>query len=172
MKTLLLLSLFALSTQGAFSQEGQPAELLLQNALSLAKKEHKNVFVWFTSTWCGPCKDLKKSIYDVYNIDFFDKNYVLLPIYSNEFGAKKSLENPGGRDLLKRYNGDTTGIPYWFILNTDGKKLHGAVGYSYDDDYLKGFMQVLKKTSKLNDRELQLILERIKQVSRLTREDD
>ncbi|MEO6290523.1 MAG: thioredoxin family protein [Ginsengibacter sp.] len=170
-KTLTALVALLFSFYG-FSQNGRPAKELFQEASNKATKEHKNIFIIFTATWCGPCKYLKLGLYDVYNISYFEKNYVMLELYSHEIGDKISSENYGADSILAKYKGDTTAIPYWLILAPNGKKLHGELGFSNYPEELQKFIKVLKKTSHLSGQELQLIYDRFRQVSKFVPVDE
>ncbi|GAB2813366.1 thioredoxin family protein [Ferruginibacter profundus] len=167
MKSIFLIVVVLLFYTNGFSQNGQPASELFQAALTKATKEHKNVFILFTATWCGPCNYLKRGLYDVYNVQFFEKNYVLLELYDHELGAKKVLENHGSDSILAQYKGDTTAVPYWLILNATGKKLYGESGFSNYPKDLTRFIKALKATSHLKDNELQMIYDRFVQVARI-----
>ncbi|MGG9962309.1 thioredoxin family protein [Ferruginibacter sp. SUN106] len=166
MKSILLILIAFMFCFYGFGQNGQPANELFQAALTKAKKEHKNVFIIFTATWCGPCNYLKRGLYDVYNVQFFEKNYVILELYNHELGTKKSFENHGGDSIRAAYKGDTTSVPYWLIVNPVGKKLYGESGFSNYPKDLTRFIKVLKETSHLNDSELQMIYDRFNQLSR------
>ena len=171
MKSISLIIVILILNFYGFSQNGQPANELFQAALTKAKKEHKNIFLIFTATWCGPCKYLIRGLHDEYNVQYFESNYVILELYNKEKGSKRSLENKGGDSILTLYKGDTTAIPYWLILNADGKKLYGELGFSNYPEDLTRFIKTLKKTSRLNDGELQMIYDRFKQVGRLVPSD-
>jgi thioredoxin-related protein len=172
MKSIVLILVACLFCLYGFTQNGQPASELLQAALSKAKKEHKNVFIMFTATWCGPCKYLKRGLYDEFNVEYFERNYVILELYNKELGTKRSLENQGADSLLAAaYKGDTTAVPYWLILNSAGKKLYGESGFSNYPAFLTKFVKTIKATSHLNDGELQMIYDRFRQVSKIVPED-
>ena len=153
-----------------FSQ-GKPANDLFEEAIAKAKKEKKNVFVIFTATWCTPCKYLKRGISDAYNAKFFEDNYVILPLYSSYVDIKKGISNDGANKLLAKYGGDTTSIPYWLIINPLKQKLHGQLDFSSDQQFLKNFVSVIKKTSRLSASELQMIYDRFRQLASLLPED-
>ena len=60
------------STEGIHFQKSN-----WQQALDLAKKENKLVFLDIYATWCGPCKQLKKYTFsDKAAGDFFNANFV------------------------------------------------------------------------------------------------
>jgi thioredoxin-related protein len=171
MRKRLLVLFFLLIHVYSFSQQGRPADELFDEAITKAKKEHKNVFVILTATWCGPCKYLKRGLTDVYNVQYFDKNYVVLELYSSTLDRTKGLVNEGAKTLLAKYNGDTTAFPYWLIVNPLKKKLYGELGFSNSPQDLKNFINVIKKTSRLNQSELDMILERFRQIALLVPED-
>jgi thioredoxin-related protein len=171
MKKLLVVIIFLFNCNYGFSQSGRPANELFEEAIAKAKKEKKNVFIIFTATWCGPCKYLKRCIYDDYNVQYFEKNYVILQFYSSYVDVKKGIANEGANKLLAQYNGDTTKIPYWLIVNPQKKKLHGQLDFGGDAVFLKKFISVLKKTSRLTQPKLQMIYDRFRQIDTMIPED-
>ena len=55
---------------------------------------------------------------------FFEDNFVIVQLILDETSGKENLENPGADEYRTRYNGDKNqGIPFWFILNSNGKLL-------------------------------------------------
>ncbi len=171
MRKTLLVSFFQFIYILSFSQQGTPANELFDEAIAKAKKENKNVFIILTATWCGPCKYLKRGLKDAYNVQFFDKNYVILELHNSYADRKKGLVNEGANKLIASYGGDTTAIPYWIIVNPLKKKLHGQLDFSSNTPDLKSFINVIKKTSHLNQPELDIILERFRQIALLVPED-
>ena len=116
-KTLLFL-LFALSISFTFSAQ-ESTDNLLKNAQLKAKKEGKAIFIKFEASWCGWCHKMTKDMKAENTKKFFEDNYVIVPIVVLESKGKENLENPGSRALLKKYDGDKAGLPFWLILNKD-----------------------------------------------------
>ncbi|MEO9023032.1 MAG: thioredoxin family protein [Ginsengibacter sp.] len=145
---------------------------IVKEAKAIAAKSHKNVFIMFHASWCVWCHRMDTAMNDPKIKSFFDDHYVIRHITIDESKDKKDLENPGGNELRTLYHGDEQGIPYWFILNKDGNLLADSriineqgkqgnnVGCPAEPSEVNYFIQVLKKTSSLNDAELELIHER------------
>lgn len=107
---------------------------------------------------------------------FFDDNFVIRHLVVMESEGKKNLENPGAADLMKKYHGDKSGIPYWLIFDADGNLLADSKLRAEGDGLEKGnnvgcpatekevayFIDVLKKTTKLTEPELTLIAQRFR----------
>ena len=104
---------------------------------------------------------------------FFNNNYVIVHLTVDESKDKKNLENPDANEMLQKYHGESQGIPYWFILNSRGNFLADSrkpddktpgklrsVGCPAEKDEVGYFVNVLKKTSSLNDDQLALIQQR------------
>ncbi|MEO6813479.1 MAG: thioredoxin family protein [Ginsengibacter sp.] len=146
---------------------------VVKGAQSEALKAHKNVFIIFHASWCVWCRKMDTAMNDKSIKSFFDKNYVIRHLSVDESPGKKNLENPGATELREKYKGDHQGIPYWFIINADGKLLADSRLHS-EDGQLTGnnvgcpatpvevgyFVRVIKKTSELNDTQLASIRER------------
>ena len=100
----------------------EKASVVLERAISQAKKEKKNVFVMYHASWCGWCKKMEGNLQDASIKPYFDKNYVttFLTVQERE---DKSLENPGAEEILKKYKADKSGIPFWQIYDANGKLL-------------------------------------------------
>ncbi len=179
MKTRLYLVTALLLTCGvAFSQvQPESADALLKKAYAQAKKENKKVFVIFHASWCGWCKKLDASINDPACKDYFNRSYVFVHLTVNEASDKKNLENPGAKDLLDKYAGSNSGIPFFLIYDNQGvliadskirkegeglDKPGSNMGCPASPEEVAFFVEVLKKTSKINDQEIAAITERFK----------
>ena len=103
---------------------------LLEKAQIEAKKTGKKIFVKFEASWCGWCHRMTKNMKAESTKKIFDENFILVPVVVFESPNNKKLENPGGVDLIKKYNNGQikVGLPFWFILDADLK----MVADSYD----------------------------------------
>lgn len=151
-----------LLVQFGFSQE--KAGTVLDKALTQAKAENKNVLLIFHASWCGWCKLMEKNMELPTTKPLFDKNYVTAYLDVQERGEKKSLENPGGQELMNRYKGETAGLPFWLMLSPKGEVLADSfdakgenIGSPASPEEVASFLVKLEKTSKLNKAELQTI---------------
>lgn len=155
------------------AQKPASAREVIKEAKVEAAKTHKNIFVMFHASWCIWCHRMDTAMNDETIKSFFDKSYVIKHLTVDESKDKKDLENPGAAVLLTNYHGNQQGIPYWFILDKKGKlladsRLHSEdgkvtgnnVGCPTEPDEVAYFINVLKKTSVLTDRQLEMIRKR------------
>lgn len=178
MKARLILSiLFLGGIIAANGQTPEPASAILDKAFSQAAKENKNVLVIFHASWCIWCKRFEASVNDPSCKDYFDRNYVIRELTVLENGDNKKLENPGAIDIYNSNAGSRSGIPYFIIYDSKGRiladskiKPAGAgpdarpmnMGCPSQDDEVAAFTEILKKTSKITDREVAAVSERFK----------
>jgi hypothetical protein len=87
-------------------------------------------------------------------------NFVIVKLDVNENGDKVSLENPGGRAVMKDLNGEQSGLPFMAILDAKGKKLvdtnrdgtqKSNIGYPARPEEIEHFMKMLKTAPRLSD---------------------
>jgi len=154
------------------------ADEIVQNACKQASRENKNVMVMFHASWCIWCHRMDSSMNDNSCKKFFDDNYVTAHIVVMESKGKENLENPAGMELLTRYNGANQGIPFWVVIDKDGKVLadcfmkpegsgpdvKGAmIGCPATQPEVDAFIKVLKKTSKITPQQETAIVKRFRQ---------
>ena len=158
----IILVVVLLFMQFGFAQE--KANVVLNKALTQAKAENKNVLLVFHASWCGWCKLMEKNMELPTTKPLFDKNYVTAYLDVQERGEKKSLENPGGQELMNKYKGETAGLPFWLMLSPKGEVLADSfnekgenIGSPASPEEVASFLVKLEKTSKLNKTELQTI---------------
>ena len=162
LKNIIIALLFLLPIAHASAQE--TATAVLQKATAQAKKEHKNIVLIFHASWCGWCKKMEKNIESDACKKMFDDNFVITQLTVQESPKNKSLENPGADTLLETYKGTKAGLPFWVIIDANGKVLADSynakgenLGCPSSADEVAEFKSKLKKTTKLNDSQLAII---------------
>lgn len=132
----------------------QTATEILTKAENQAKVENKNVFLVFHASWCGWCKKMEKNMDDPAVKSYFDSNYVKTFITVQESANKKNLETPGGDILNEKLGGKDQGLPFWVILDANGKVLEDSrvngenLGGPSSADEVENLITKLEKTSK------------------------
>ncbi|MFY0630826.1 MAG: thioredoxin family protein [Flavobacteriaceae bacterium] len=111
-------ALFAVNFE-ATAQES--TTVLLENAQKKAKKEGKSILVKFEASWCGWCHKMTKDMKAKGTKKFFSDNFVTVAVVVKESTKNKKLENPGGEDLIKKFNKGSSrvGLPFWLILDSN-----------------------------------------------------
>jgi thiol-disulfide isomerase/thioredoxin len=93
-------------------------------ALANAKAAHKDVFVDFEATWCGPCHSMDEWIWtDAAVASRLNAGYV---------GVK--LDGDIEKALVKRFN--VAGYPTMVMLDSAGKEVQRLVGYKTSKEIL------------------------------------
>ena len=172
----LLYALFMLIGLAAAAQTALPAaETVLNNAYAQATKENKKVILIFHASWCGWCKKMDASLKDPVCKKMFDDNYVVAHLDVMEQKKDVALENPGAMDVMTKYGGEKSGLPFWLVLDTKGNVLANSlmpkdgattatpednIGCPASDKEVAYFDGVLKKTSNLKDEDIAVIHKR------------
>jgi len=139
------------------------ARKLLEQALQQARQQNKRVIVQATATWCGPCRRL--SLYLDSKRKLWERDYIWVKLDYRWTGAYKIMEN--------MRNGAQGGIPWWAILDADGKILATSnndkddgknIGFPSTPGDCKHFRNMLEKTAiRLNSMEINKLVEGLKQ---------
>jgi|RhiMetdeSRZDD1v2_1073273.scaffolds.fasta_scaffold03306_17 thiol-disulfide isomerase/thioredoxin len=170
-KNLFLPVLLLVAVTG-FAQAPPTANTVMNLAMQRATREHKNVFIIFHASWCGWCHRMDSLMNSAECRKFFADNYVVEHLTVMESKDNKNLENAGGEEVLKKYNGEKQGIPFWLVFDAKGNLLadcqmrpDGAgldtrgenTGCPATKEEVAHFIKVLKKTSSLKADQLAVI---------------
>jgi thiol-disulfide isomerase/thioredoxin len=176
MKACFTIALVVCLSLAAWAQDPLSADAVMSEAYAAAKAGNKKVFVMFHASWCGWCHKMDAAMNEAGMKKFFEDNFVIRHLVVLESEAKKNLENPGAQEMMKKYHGDKSGIPYWLVFDADGKLLADSklraegegpekgnnVGCPAAEEEVAYFVEVLKKTTKLTESELSLIAQRFR----------
>lgn len=103
-----------LSAQGIEFAQGS-----WDDALALAKKEDKLVFVDAYTTWCGPCKKMSRETFKDSEVgNYFNKEFV---------NFKMDMEKGEGPDVAVKY--DVFVYPTLLFIDGEGNQVHRTAGY-------------------------------------------
>lgn len=109
-------------------------------ALQMAKKENKLIFLYVNAPWCGPCIELKmitfrsRAVGEQYNPSFIN--------------ISLNGEKGDGPDLAFKYR--VRGYPTFLFINSDGKVVYRTDGFLN----AKNFLDLGEKIFKMNQRTL------------------
>jgi thioredoxin-related protein len=91
----------------------------IEEALEVANKEDKLIFIEFYASWCGVCKKLKKETFKDKEVgDFYNQHFINL---------KYNAEKGEGRYLAQQFN--VRAYPTLIYLNENGKILGKFTGF-------------------------------------------
>lgn len=100
-------------------------QLTYEEALSVAKKENKKVFIDFYTVWCGPCNVMTQNVFPQKKVgDFLNKHFVCIKL-----NAEKE-----GFNLAKQFM--VTGFPTFIGVDRDGKELFRKIGSADADEFI------------------------------------
>lgn len=163
--SVLFLLLIGFST--AFGQSVPSATEVMNQAKIEAIAQHKNIFIIFHASWCVWCHRMDSYMMEETFKPMFTENYVIRHLTVDESKGKEQLENPGADAFRAKYDGDKQGIPFWLIFDAKGNLLENSkgadgnnVGCPASPEEVDYFIKVLKKTSKLNQNQLDQIRQR------------
>ena len=168
----LFFAVLLLSTT-SFAQSKQPSAAdVMKEATAQATREHKKVFIIFHASWCGWCHRMDSIMANPECKKLFADNFVIRHLTVQEAKGKENLENPGGMEMMEKYQGKGKGIPFWLIFDDKGNLVadclmrpNGAgldkpgenTGCPATKEEVAHFVKVLKQTTALNTGQLATI---------------
>jgi thiol:disulfide interchange protein len=129
-----------------YKAEPASAEAAMSSAIARAKSESKKVFAYFSAPWCKWCQ----------KFDFYFAQSAVSEVFDSAFvRVKIDVERmTGGEDVAEKYGkSEATGIPFFAVLDGNGRKLldsvgpQGNVGFPVEDFEIVHYMDVMTKTS-------------------------
>ena len=119
------------------------AQAALQDALMKARSTNKALFVDFSTEWCGWCKRLDELLAHPDVAPIVERHLVVLKIDQEKMA--------GGESLRKQFDKGSGGVPWYVILDGDGKELISAnndgqnIGYPAREQEMEHFIAMLDK---------------------------
>ncbi len=110
-------------------------------AIELAKKEHKIIFMDAYATWCGPCKRMAKEVFTQKEVgDFFNKHFINL---------KMDMEKGEGPKLASKYK--ISAYPTLLFIDEEGEVVNLSKGALPADRLIALGKATLNKYDKSGD---------------------
>lgn len=158
MTTLALAALIAMGSPAPATHDPVPAQTVIDTAVRRAKETDRNVYVIFHASWCGWCKRHDAFIKMPEHQYFYNKNFVVAHLTVMETEEEKAHENPGGIDLMKKWGGESAGLPFMAILNDKGELIVNSmrpegekkmnVGHPVQPEEAAWYSKMLEKSAK------------------------
>jgi thioredoxin-related protein len=130
MKKIIVLVNLLLVNVLVFAQAAQEGIMFHQGswaeALVLAEKENKLIFMDAYTTWCGPCKLMAKEIFPQPTVaEYYNTHFV---------NVKMDMEKGEGVELAQHYNVQV--YPTLLFFSADGIVVHRSAGYHTTEEFL------------------------------------
>lgn len=106
-----------------------------KEALDLAKKENKLIFLDVYATWCGPCKKMKSKTFTNSEVgEYFNKNFINVMLDG---------EKSEGVEISNKYG--VTAYPTLLFINGDGTVVYSIAGFHNPKELIELGKSVIKK---------------------------
>jgi thioredoxin-related protein len=160
MKSRLLLLLALTPAIGIAAPQPPSAKEVVAHALTIARRDHKNVLLDFRASWCPWCVRFEKLLDDQKFASKFKDSFVIASITVREVAAHREEENLGWEAVMQGYRPTKDqDIPYIVILDGQGKKLGDSyepagkripnnAGFPQTSDEIDAYLNLLRRTAK------------------------
>lgn len=111
-------------------------------ALKLAKKEHKLIFVDIYATWCGPCKRLKATTFSNVEVGSFYNSTFINVALDGEQGE--------GMTLAQKYG--VRSYPTLLFLDGNGDIVTRTGGYHNTEEFIELGKTINSKTNETKNK--------------------
>lgn len=139
MKKLLLTAFLSCLSFTIFAQGIEFFEGTWEEAKAEAKKTNKHIFMDAYTTWCGPCKMLKKKVFPNEEVGkVFNESYINVAF---------DMEKGEGIELAKRF--EVKAYPTLLFFSPEGELVHVAVGASQAPEFAQLGKDALDPTKQL-----------------------
>ena len=147
----------ALAATSASPAAPVPAREVLAGVLAKAKASGRTPLVLFHASWCGWCRKLERALASPEVSGVLGKYFESAWLDVLERAGRKSLENPGGNELLASWGGADAGLPFYAVLDAKGNvlasalmtgtdgKVSGAAGFPGTPGEIEHFLAMLRK---------------------------
>lgn len=128
MKKIVFLSLVVLLASATASGQGIDfRHITFKEALELAKKENKAIFIDIFTSWCGPCKALSTEVFPLAEVgEAFNSRFICI-----KADAEKSED---GKLIAKTFN--VTAYPTLLFVNGDSELVYRFLGFKKPDEVI------------------------------------
>lgn len=100
--------------------------LSLKEALNVAKKTNRLLFVDAYTSWCGPCRKMDKEVFTQEKVgDYFNANFI---------NVRYDMEKGEGVEIAKKYG--VVAYPTYLLIRPDGVLQYSVSGFKAPDDFI------------------------------------
>jgi len=109
-----------------------------EEVLTKSKKENKLIFMDCYTTWCGPCKEMERSVYSLEKVGkYFNDKFISVKAQmdtSKKDNDAVKIWYTDAHYIRKKYNVEA--FPTFLFFTPDGKLLYRSVGAKVPDEFL------------------------------------
>lgn len=121
-----LIFLILISANIGYSQGIVFNDVDLEKLKALAKDQDRLIYIDAYTSWCGPCKMMKKNTFTDPSVGRFYNDHFINAAYDMEKGEGLKVA-----DMYK-----VMAYPTHLVINADGKIMHRGLGYMDPEDFL------------------------------------